>query len=629
MIPNALPNLFYFAARCAFLSGATAASALFASERGEGTAPVELDDFLVFGERVANERPASGVATSVTALRFDPLVEVQARGPAERQADVTVRGGIFENTGFSLNGLPLPDPQTGHYFGEIPLDPRMLRGPAILTGSANALGGFNSSVATIRYDLTRIENGGEIEAGFGQNGLNFQRAYIGLRPGPAFNGTELAFDFGYARAEGRGTVENGDFSFERFSGRVQIESALGRTDIFAGYGDEFHGWPGLYIGRAFGILFPETDDFQVTLGGLWHEATYGDGSNIGGGFVWRRLVDEYQFNRNNPSPAFTHETRLNAAVVRGRHALAGGGVDYHLTAAADRLVFSRALTFGDFDDRRYARIAVIPYLLHATEDGGEWEFRAGATLDTSNRDATVLLPVLGARRSGFFQGGEWSLHAEMATTSQVPGYTALNSNPTGLFGGNASLGREKARSYEIGGQLDSGPWQFRAAVFRREDRALVDWVFSAGTPSARSAAPVDINVTGLEAVGSVATGWVRWVAGYAYLYKSADYGDATVDASYYALNFPEHRLTLAAIARLHEQVQIRIDSEYREQDANLLRGSSDSAFRLSAGVAWQLPVQQDLEIGLVGDNLTNSRFETFPGTSADGRQLSAYLRLRW
>ncbi|MCC5839020.1 MAG: TonB-dependent receptor [Opitutales bacterium] len=597
----------------------------------EGMAPpVELETFFVFGERVANERPASGVATPVTALRFDPLVEVQARGPAERQADITVRGGIFENTGFSLNGLPLPDPQTGHYFGEIPLDPRMLRGPEILTGKANALGGFNSTVATIHYDLTRVETGGELEAGIGQNGLNFQRVYAGVRLDKVVEtAPQFSVDVGYARAEGRGTVDRGDFDYERFSGRLQIDSRLGRTDIFAGYADEFHGWPGLYIGRAFGTLFPETDDFQVTLAGFWHDAAYGDGSYIGGGGIWRRLVDEYQFNRDNPSPVFTHETRVNAGSVRGRHVFAGGGVDYHLTAVADRLVFSRALTFGNFDSRRYARLAVIPFLRRDAGDGGEWEFRAGATLDTSNRDATVVLPVLGVRRSGAWLETPWTLYAEFSTASQVPGYTALASNPSGLFGGNADLGREKARNFELGGRLENDAWQLRAAIFRREDRALVDWVFLADSPSARRAAPVDIDVTGFEAVVALSTGVVRWVGGYAFLRKEADYGSMNVDASYYALNFPEHRFTLAAIARPFEQLQVRVDSEYRQQADNFLRTGAHSAFRLSAGLAWQLPVSTDIEWGLVGDNLTNNRFETFPGTPADGRQLSTYLRLRW
>ena len=78
----------------------------------------------------------------VTALRYEPLVDVQARNFAEDQADVAIRGGIFENTGFRIGGVSLYDPQTGHYFAEIPVAPAMLSAPQVLTGVDNALDGF-------------------------------------------------------------------------------------------------------------------------------------------------------------------------------------------------------------------------------------------------------------------------------------------------------------------------------------------------------------------------------------------------------------------------------------------------------------------------------------------------------
>ena len=69
-------------------------------------------------DRVANETPAATFAMPVSALQFEPRVDVQARNFAEAQADVAIRGGIFENTGFKLGALALFDPQTGHYFDD-------------------------------------------------------------------------------------------------------------------------------------------------------------------------------------------------------------------------------------------------------------------------------------------------------------------------------------------------------------------------------------------------------------------------------------------------------------------------------------------------------------------------------
>ena len=590
---------------------------------------VELGDYRVYGGRVANESPATGVATAVTALRYNPLVDVQARGPAERQADITVRGGIFENTGFRLGPLALPDPQTGHYFGEIPLDPAMLEGPEVLTGLGNALEGFNSTVATVRYGFAPVAATGSAEAGVGSHGLNYQRVRQGW-VGPVGGGRrEVGAEAGASRAEGHGTVARGDFAYERISGRVRVSGPEGTTDLFAGYSDEFYGWPGMYIGRAFGMLFPETDKFRIVLAGAAHRITYGDGSHAEAGLVFRQLTNEYQFNRDTPSDTFTHRTRMWSSGLRGRHAGGDWALDYHVTAVADELVYSRALTFGDFDSREYLKAAAVPSWRTALANGDIFEWRAGMVVDTSNKDATRGLPVAGVAWLHAANGAQWRAHLEYAAASQVPGYTALKSNPVGLFGGNADLGRETSRNLEAGLVYEAGAVTARGAVFRRDDRALVDWVFAEDEPTVRRAAPVDIDTHGLEAAVAVDHGAWRWMAGYMWLGKSEDYGDETVDASYYALNYARHRATLATVYRPLEALELRVDAELRRQASNILRGSGDTAFRMSAGISWAVNIGADLEVGAVADNLTKSDFETFPGVPAEGRQLSVFGRLRW
>src|SRR5882724_3427512 len=91
-----------------------------------------LPEISVFSPRVANQEPVGTFAMPVSALRYEPLVDIQGRNLAEGQADVTIRGGVFENTGFRVGGVSLFDPQTGHYFAEIPIAPAMLSAPTIL-----------------------------------------------------------------------------------------------------------------------------------------------------------------------------------------------------------------------------------------------------------------------------------------------------------------------------------------------------------------------------------------------------------------------------------------------------------------------------------------------------------------
>ena len=128
------------------------------------TAPVNLPEVTVYSPRVANQSAAATFAMPVSTLRYEPFVDVQARNLTEAQADVTIRGGIFENTGFRIGGATLFDPQTGHYFAEIPIAPAMLGAPEILTGVANAAGTTNATTGTVAYGWRPVRTGGALSA---------------------------------------------------------------------------------------------------------------------------------------------------------------------------------------------------------------------------------------------------------------------------------------------------------------------------------------------------------------------------------------------------------------------------------------------------------------------------------
>ena len=91
-----------------------------------GQTTMEMTELVIQSPRIANQAPVGTFAMPVSALRYEPLVDVQGRNMAEGQADVSIRGGTFENTGFRIGAVTILDPQTGHYFAEIPVPPVML-----------------------------------------------------------------------------------------------------------------------------------------------------------------------------------------------------------------------------------------------------------------------------------------------------------------------------------------------------------------------------------------------------------------------------------------------------------------------------------------------------------------------
>jgi outer membrane cobalamin receptor len=255
--------------------------------------------------------------------------------------------------------------------------------------------------------------------------------------------------------------------------------------------------------------------------------------------------------------------------------------------------------------------------------------RLGAALDKSNRDNTAVSPVAGISLQTTTAGGINYLDLEYASTSQLPGYTVLNSRPNGLFGGNADLGREKTRQLSLSARRENINWSASATLFYRKDDDLVDWTYFTGAPFARQANAVDIDVWGLELIVTRQWDAVQIVAAYTYLDKDADYGSATVDASFYALNHARHRATLAISYQLSAQLELRLDNEYRVQRDNPLRSSKDTAYLVSVALAWDAAAVDGLGITLTVDNLTDSNYQFFPGTPAVGRQLSVSAGYRW
>jgi hypothetical protein len=600
-----------------------AVSAETAASSGE-----DLSEITVKATRVANDSPASSYATAATALRFDPLTELQSRGIAEGQSDVTVRGGLFENTGFKLGAMTVMDPQTGHYVAELPVDPALMSVPTIYKGIDSAIDGFNSAVATVSYGIARVEDEGYLALGAGSDNLNYQSLRFAN-----VSRTKRGGDFGVAlslaRSEGDGSVDFGDHEFARANLQLQHATVDSQSDLILAYQDKFFGWPGAYTGFA---SLPETDDTQTTLLLANHRRWTDNGWVELGGF-YRRLVDDYDFNRTTIESgvpgSFEHETKVFGLGFQGLHQSGRVSWRYGGQLTSDELVRSTDLTNGNFTDRNYATFTVVPSIESDLASGKKLTWRAGATLDYSDRDSNAVSPLIGVSLRSNDAGGSTDYSLEYAATSQLPGYTALNSNPTGLFGGNPLLGREKAKQLSASYERDTGDWQFRATVFSRRDDNLVDWTYATGAPFARQANPVNIDVLGLEALFMRNWESLDLTLGFTTLDKDADYGAAQVDASFYALNFAKHRATLAVTYRFAREFELRVDNEYRKQEDNPLRVGDDSTFLVSASLLWSSPGERGFGAALVVDNATDSEFQPFPGTPASGRQLSLSASYTW
>ena len=588
---------------------------------------VNLPEVAVHSTRVANQSPVGTFAMPVSALRFEPRLDIAGRNFAEAQADVTIRGGIFENTGVRIGAVSVFDPQTGHYSAEIPVTPAMLGAPEILTGAEHALSAANSTVGAVAYGWRPIRTGGSLALAAGQYSLNRQELYQGWLSDLRVGGQRLAADVAWARSEAEGAVPFGEHNFDRFNARVQLAGATSQTDLVAGYQAKFFGWPNLYTP----FNSNETENLQTLLVALNHRTDFGRGDFIEAGAWYRRNKDDYAYNRFaavGPVHPFQHTTWAQGAAVGGRKTAGDLAINFRGEVLADELK-STSLTAGNFHARTLTKFALVPEKTWTPGAGERVVLRAGVGYDYGNRSGGKGSPILELAREEPAAALQ-RIYFSYAQTTQVPTYTALNSSAvSGLFRGNANLGRETSRNLELGARFAWAGWSGQAAVFYRRDDALVDWTFRRGV-TARAANAVDIDTPGVELLARRAWRAVDLVVGYTGLTKNAGYRGALVDASFYALNYARHRLTAAITARLGGGFEVRMDNVARIQADNVLRViGGDSAVTSSLGLGYRPRRWQGVEFSAMADNVWDSRFQEVPAVPAARRQISIGASYAW
>jgi len=589
-----------------------------------------LPELVLESQQTANLRPATTYETLVSNLDFEPQLDLQTRNMAEAQGDVSIRGGIFENTGFRVGAATLFDPQTGHYFAEIPLAPEMLAGPKVYTGSDNALYGFNSSVGTLQYDWSPIVPGGSLTAGAGEHDLNFQRLHQATRLPLGESGAwQLGAEIEYSRSEGDGTIEFGDHDFERFSGRVQLLGPNSQTDFVAGYQDKFFGWPGMYTGNFFFAFPPETEQLKTRLFLINHRQEYGIESDIELTAYYRRHSDHYRFNRFSSAPGNIHETDVVSIGWDGKHFLTKRLALHHAGQITADEIESNTLENGPFTSRSYWKFSLVPEYALDLSDSRRLRIKAGAGFDDTNRDGSEFSPLAELSLERTKGRLKHRLHLGYSESTQVPGYTAIGGNETNpIFRSNNDLGRETSRNLEIGSRWTAPDWSLQTTLFHRWDDDLVDWTFVDGS-APRTANAVDLETLGFEIIGSRYWGDWEAIASYTYLHKDEDFDDPDVIGSFYALNFPEHRATLGVIWRPLATVELRIDNEYRSQEENPIREGPDDAFFTHFTASYFPPQIDGLEIFAAVDKPWDEDFQEIPDTPGRGDLVSGGVTYRW
>ena len=136
-------------------------------------AEVHSDVYRLITQISHDEIAALPVHTVADILRYLPGVDVRTRGVNGAQADISMRGGTFDQVMVLLNGIPLNDAQTGHYTLNLPVSTELIERVEVLQGtSAGLFGAFSGAVNIVtKSQIKNLQSEVQVGLTSGMNAL--------------------------------------------------------------------------------------------------------------------------------------------------------------------------------------------------------------------------------------------------------------------------------------------------------------------------------------------------------------------------------------------------------------------------------------------------------------------------
>ena len=89
----------------------------------------------------AREIAAAPVTSIQDLLEYAAGIDVRQRGEGGTQADISIRGGTFDQIAVLLNGVNLSNPQTGHYSFDLPVNLSDIERIEVVSGPSSVYSG--------------------------------------------------------------------------------------------------------------------------------------------------------------------------------------------------------------------------------------------------------------------------------------------------------------------------------------------------------------------------------------------------------------------------------------------------------------------------------------------------------
>lgn len=593
------------------------------------------------------EIEALPIQTVADILQYLPGVDVRTRGANGAQADISMRGGTFDQVLVLLNGVPLSDFHTGHYALNIPVSTEMIERVEVLQGtSANLHGAFSGAINIVtkttppQPSTQGREHDLSLKLTAGMNGL------VNPEVAASIQKDEALFNLSaeYSRAEGyyapRPTEKeatacrNSDFQLAN----IYFQTRWRGLDVQAGAQ-----WKDAGLGMGYG--FGSQDQFDATRTAFAsgrYEHRWG-AWRLDAQAAYRANYDRYEWHRDQRLYGNFHFAQTASAALSAHYASKIGTTSFGVSVRNENM---HSTNLGDTinPDGQVPNVADFPLadvrVLDLVKGGNRFHtnYYAEQTFYYAGLSASIGINGTYNTQFGHHLGGGANIGYEFKKAGTIyvnanrslrmPTFTDLYYNAGNQLG-NRNLKPEEAWLLSIGykGNLsptlssrEGGRFSWAVDWYYRWGKNIIDWVY-VPTDTKRpfhAENQQQVNATGLElSLAYRLNEWLRCVSvDYAYTYLDLDLKEA---GSRY-LDYLSHKLAIHLEHGIYKGLGASWTVRFQKREGQYNNAEGEVAdyqpvWLLDGSVYWQ---NKYLRVSADCTNMTNSRYYDYGGILQPG-----------
>ena len=558
-------------------------------------------------------------------------LDIRQRGTDGTQADISVRGGSFDQVLVLLNGVNITDPQTGHFNLDIPLNLSDVSRVEILEGSsARVLGpnAFSGAINIVTENVEKHALNAELVAG----SFNYYSQSV-----TGSLGTDRFHTFAsisHKSSSGYSTNTGFDLSSAFIQSAYNTLNA-GKFDLQLATQLKELGASGFYS-LAFPNQYENSKTFLAALNWTLAKGRFEYTAQA----YWREHHDRFELDFKKPAGWNYHLTDVTggkaAVAYRTQLGKTTLGVDLR-----NEHIFSNVL--GTPIDSMRAPMETNGFFTHAanrllstgyidqTLNLNRWYFSLGAASTYTN---SFGLNTFGGLDIAYSLNDEVRVFADANSAVRLPTFTDLYYvGPQHTA--NPDLKPENSQTIEIGTKIVKPDWKLDVAGYYRMGQNIIDWVKL--TPTANW---VSENLTNVNALGAdVSFEYIFHQSflskiGINYSYLQSD-KSANNFISKYALDYLKHKVVLiidhAVLNNLAASWHVGYYDRTGNYDANTVYGAPSVIknftpyFMLDGRLSW---TQKKFDVFADLNNILNTTYADYGGLTQPGVNVNIGVRLK-